>query len=304
MIIVNYIELLLSKIEAKNPKHAIKLRNNLIDLRDEYFTLGNSFFKKYENYLHSINLTLDYSVKCYLKMLEDMIGERIKFIQNGTYSNTSFNEVEKMVYANPEVMTYHMHGLVLGQFLWFDQYERIKFFIENLQKYFQNSQKYLEIGGGHGLYINEATKLLQTTIQFDLIDISGSSLSLAKGILNTNRINYFHKNIFDFKNDDVYDFVTAGEVLEHMEEPIKLLIKIRDLLAETGVCYLTSPINSPMIDHIYLFNNEQEIRELIAKTGFEILQEKIVISEKIPPKIAYKYKVPVIYSAFIKKMKR
>lgn len=51
-----------------------------------------------------------------------MLEERLAFIRKGTYSNTSFEEVEKNVYATPEVMSYHMHGLVLAQFLWFDQY--------------------------------------------------------------------------------------------------------------------------------------------------------------------------------------
>ena len=36
-----------------------------------------------------------------------------------------------------------------------------------------------------------------------------------------------------------------------------------------------------MIDHIYLFKNEQEIREMIDSANFEIIEEKIVISEKI-----------------------
>ncbi len=301
MIVTNYINLLLDKIEAKNAKHATKLRVNLRDFGDDYFQLGNSFYKKYENYLHSVNLDLDYGVDCYLKMLEDMLEQRMMFTRDGSYSNTSFAEVEKQIYSNPEIMQYHMHGLVLAQFLWFEQYERIKFFVENLEKYFNKAQKYLEIGGGHGLYINEAMKLLPETTQFDLVDISNSSLTLAKGILNTDRINYFLKNIFDFTNDVVYDFVTMGEVLEHVEDPLSLLEKIANHLSSTGVCFLTTPINAPMIDHIYLFNEEEEIRELFAKSGFEILEEKIVISEKVTPEIADRFKLPVMYAAFIKK---
>jgi len=300
---INYIELLLNKISAKNQKHATKLRENLKHLSDDYFHLGNSFYEKYEKYLHSQKLTLDFGVECYLRMSEDMVEERIKFIQNGKYSNTSFAEVDKTVYSNPGVMTYHMHGLVLGQFLWFEQWERIKFFVDNLQHYFRNGRKYLEIGGGHGLYINEAMKLLPDTTQFDLVDISESSLTLARGILNTNRVNFHLKNIFDFTNDDEYDFVTIGEVLEHVEEPLRLLKQIRNHLSANGFCYLTTPINAPMIDHIYLFNDEQEIRNLLTEAGFEIVKEKIVISEKISSAKAVRYKVPVMYAAFIETIK-
>ena len=298
----NYIEIFLNKIENINPKHAIKLRSNLAELDSNYYQIGNSFFEKYEKYLLLNNLTLDFGINCYLKMLDDMVEERINFIKNGTYSNSSFTEVEKKVYANSEVMVYHMHGLVLAQFLWFDQYERIKFFVDNLFKYFQKGQKYLEIGGGHGLFVNEALKILPATTQFHLVDISESSLTLAKGIINSNRVECYLKNIFDFHNDDCFDFVTIGEVLEHLEDPLSLLKKINNFLNKNGVCYLTTPINSPMIDHIYLFKNEQEIRDLIKEADFEILQEKIVISEKIATEKAVKFKVPIMYATFIKKI--
>jgi ubiquinone/menaquinone biosynthesis C-methylase UbiE len=234
-------------------------------------------------------------------MISDMLDERLKFIRKGKYSNTSFEDVEKRIYGNPEIMTYHMHGLVLAQFLWFDQYERLLFFSKNLKKHHNNIQKYLEIGGGHGLYINEAISLIPETNQFDLVDISQSSLDLACGIINNDKISYFLKNIFDFPDDKKYDFITMGEVLEHVEDPLSLLQKIAKLLLKDGVCYITTPINAPMIDHIYLFNNEDEIRDLFKKANFEIIEEKIVISEKITEKQASKYKVPVMYAAFIKK---
>ena len=297
----NYIEYLLSRIEDKNPAHFVKLKENLKDLGDDYFNLANPFYEKYEKYLKANQLTLDYGIDFYLKMIEAMLEERLAFIRNGTYSNTSFEEVEKNVYATPEVMSYHMHGLVLAQFLWFDQYERIKFFVDHLTKYFNSGKNYLEIGGGHGLYIYKALQLLPTNTIFDLFDISESSLKIAKGILDTNKVNYYLKNIFDFSNDDVYDFITIGEVLEHVENPKELLMKIGSHLSEDGVCYLTTPVNAPMIDHIYLFNEEQEIRDLLNDAGFEIMEEKIVISEKITAKKAIKFKVPIMYAAFIKK---
>ena len=195
-----------------------------------------------------------------------------------------------------------MNGLVLAQYLWFEQYERILFFKKNIKNHIVKKNNYLEIGGGHGLYIFEAINTLPEIKQFDLVDISQSSLNLAKGILNDNRINFYLKNIFDFKEDEKYDFVTMGEVLEHVENPLDLLKKAGDLLSDEGVFFITTPINSPMIDHIYLFNNEKEIRDIIVKAGFNILEEKIVVSEKISVEKAAKYKVPIMYAAFLKKI--
>ena len=296
------LELILNKIASKNPNHFSKLEANLA-LDNDYKITANNFFDKYLNYLNRNNIAIDFGIDCYLHMISDMLDERLKFIREGKYSNSSFDDVEKRIYGNPEIMTYHMHGLVLAQFLWFDQYERLLFFSKNLKKHHNNIQKYLEIGGGHGLYINEAISLLSESNQFDLVDISQSSLDLAKGIVDNNRINYYLKNIFDFSDDEKYDFITMGEVLEHVEDPLSLLQKIANLLSKDGVCYITTPINAPMIDHIYLFNNEDEIRDLFKKATFEIIEEKIVISEKITQNQASKHKVPVMYAAFIKKIK-
>jgi 2-polyprenyl-3-methyl-5-hydroxy-6-metoxy-1,4-benzoquinol methylase len=296
----SYLETIFSKIEVKNPEHAAKLRKNNKDFGEDYSRMANLFFRKYDTYLKKKNKTLDFGVNCYLHMCADMIDERIKFIKNGKYSSTSFDEVEKRVYGNPEIMIYHMHGLVLAQFLWFDQYYRIDFFCKNLYKYASNAKNYLEIGGGHGLYMNEALVLLPNVKQFDLVDISESSIDLAKGIINDEKVNYYLKNIFDFPDNEAYDFVTMGEVLEHVEDPLALLSKISKLTGKAGICYITTPINSPMIDHIYLFSNEEELRELFNLAGLEILEEKTVISEHITRKMAEKFKVPVMYAAFIK----
>lgn len=295
------LKVILDKIKAKNPKHYEKLVAHLEGYGADYENLANSFFNKYNEYLERNQKSIDFGVDCYLHMIDDMLEERFKFIREGKYSNSSFDDVEKRIYGNPEIMTYHMHGLVLAQFLWFDQYERILFFIENINKYAKDGKKYLEIGGGHGLYMNEAVNLLTNIEKFDLVDISQSSLDLARGIINTNKVNYFLKNIFDFRESETYDFITMGEVLEHVEEPLNLLNKINQLLNKDGVCYITTPINAPMIDHIYLFHNETEIRDMLHQAGFEIIEERIVISEKITEKQAAKFKVPVMYAAFIKK---
>ncbi|MFC4633231.1 class I SAM-dependent methyltransferase [Dokdonia ponticola] len=295
------LETILTTITAKNPAHAQKLKANLASLHESFKKEANAFFNTYKAYLEKQAITLEYSVDCYLHLLEDMIQERYQFIYTGHYSNTSFEEVEKRIYGNPEIMKYHMHGLVLAQFLWFDQYERFLFFKQNLKKHIKNRNSYLEIGGGHGLFIGEALKLLPDIKRFDMVDISQSSLDLAKGIINTPHINYYLKDIFDFSENETYDFITVGEVIEHVENPLQLLKKIKELLSNEGVCYMTTPINAPMIDHIYLFSNENEIRDIVYAAGFEILEEKIVISEKITKEQAIKNKVPIMYASFLKK---
>jgi 2-polyprenyl-3-methyl-5-hydroxy-6-metoxy-1,4-benzoquinol methylase len=298
---IDYLEDFIVKIHEKDPGHASKLLSNLNGLSAAYRSTANSFFGKYAVHLQRSQLDPGFGVDCYLHMIEDMLEERYKFIREGKYSNTSFDDVEKRIYGNSEIMIYHMHGLVLAQFLWFDQYERVLFFINNLEEFLKKDDRYLEIGGGHGLYLNEALRLVPEAGRFDMVDISESSLALAKGIIENEKVNYFLKNIFDFADDEKYDFITMGEVLEHVEDPLSLLNKIHDMLEDDGTCFITTPVNAPMIDHIYLFNNTGEIKELFKRAGLKVVKEKIVISEKISEEKAAKFKVPVMYAAFLKK---
>ena len=57
-----------------------------------------------------------------------------------------------------------------------------------------------------------------------------------------------------------------------------------------------------MIDHIYLFNNVQEIRDLIASAGLGIAAEKSAPSRDLPERLIVQHKFPVMYAAFLRKV--
>ncbi len=56
---------------------------------------------------------------------------------------------------------------------------------------------------------------------------------------------------YDF--NEQFDFITIGEVLEHVENPKNFLNKARKILSDDGNIFITVPINGPAVDHIYLF---------------------------------------------------
>ena len=296
---MNYHDEILLKIELLNPLHAQKLRDNTSCLGDVYLARANDFYGQYNRFLSDNGYTFNFVVDCYLRMLDDMAHERIEFIRLGRYSSSTFKEIDKCYYSKSEVMCYHMHGLALAQFLWFDQYERFAFFTEMLLKHKSHLSSYLEIGGGHGLYCYEALKMLSQSASIEMIDISAYSIRLGKGIINNPRVNFLQKNVFDYSSDSTFDFVTLGEVLEHVENPLQLLIKLRKLIRNSGFAFISTPVNAPMIDHIYLFKDVQQIRDIINRAGLRIVEEKVVISEHVSQQYAEKFKIPVMFAAII-----
>lgn len=263
-----------------------------------YRERAEAFFGRYRNFIESQGKTFSFGVDCFLHLQRSLDQQRGEFLKTGRYANTSFEEVNRAVYANPEVMEYHMHGLVFAQFLWPDQYRRFQFFSDNLHQYAPQVKQYLEVGGGHALYLTEGARQLPHAA-IHVVDVSPTSLDMARGIArDEGRIQYQLMNIFDFP-DGAYDFITMGEVLEHIENPEELLAKIRRLLAPGAHAYITTPANAPMLDHIYLFNSAQEIRAMLTGCGLRIDQETKQYAADFPEEIAERMKFPLMYAAFV-----
>jgi 2-polyprenyl-3-methyl-5-hydroxy-6-metoxy-1,4-benzoquinol methylase len=295
---INYI---CKRIAVLNPIHGKKLKKNLELFDDRYDELTDAFFKKYLPILQLEDKTLDYAIDCYLQMLADVTHETVEFLRTGTYTSTTFAEVNSRVYANPMVMEYYMHGLLLSQFLFKHHYQTLNFFINTLPQYANTTKSYLEVGVGHGFYLSNALDILDDKTRFTVVDISETSLKFAKQLTGDNRVEYNLRDIFEFDNQEKYDFITLGEVLEHVEDPLGLLVKLNSLLSDDGVLFFTTPTNAPAIDHIYLFNNVQEIRDIARAAGFRIVSEASFLSEDVSVERAEKYKIAILYNAFLKK---
>ena len=67
-----------------------------------------------------------------------------------------------------------------------------------------------------------------------------------------------------------------GEVLEHVEDPLIFLNKIHSIAKKDSFIFITTVINAPAIDHIYLFDSIESIKELIIQAKFSIKEMLLV----------------------------
>jgi 2-polyprenyl-3-methyl-5-hydroxy-6-metoxy-1,4-benzoquinol methylase len=289
------------RIEVLNPMHGKKLRKNMGSFGDSYYKVAETFFERYLAILAAEGKTLDYAIDCYLQMIADVNSETVEFLRSGKYTSSTFQEVNERVYARPETMEYYMHGLILSQFLWKHHYGMFEYFISNFPKYAASAKSYLEVGVGHGFVLSKAVEVLDEAVQVTAVDISETSLRLAKSFVGNDRVDYRLRDIFTFNEGHKFDFIVLGEVLEHVEQPLALLVKLHELLADGGVFFFTTPTNAPAIDHIYLFNSVDEIRELVKQAGFQIKSELALPSEDVSPERAAKFKIAMLYGAFLTK---
>jgi|TARA_B110000881_G_C18597799_1_gene532783 2-polyprenyl-3-methyl-5-hydroxy-6-metoxy-1,4-benzoquinol methylase len=292
---------IIEQIQIKNLLHSKRILKNLKTFDQEYFDRADAFLLKYEVLLKNDNKSFDYAINCYLQMLADVNFESVQFLKTGEYTSKSFAEVNERVYNNPDVMEYYMHGLLMSQFLWKQHYDILLWFNLMIGMNSRNIKNYLEVGGGHGLYISEALKLIGEQANYDLVDISKSSLTIAEKMISNDVVSLILTDVFKYFPLNKYDFITMGEVLEHVEEPIKLLQKLHTLLSDNGKLIITTPTNAPAIDHIYLFKGAEDIRYVISEAGFDIEEELCVYSEDVSQEIAERFKISMMYAAVLVK---
>lgn len=287
---------LIAKVEKK---HAVKLRKHLDAMDDMFYVRAGDFLRRYEGALQRQGKTLQFAIDSYIALLHSMLAEQIDFLRTGRYSSSSFAEVNQRVYKDPEVMQQHMHGLALAQFLWPDQYRRFSFFCEQFAKWAPHTRRYLEVGGGHALYLSHAVQSLPPEAEITVVDISPTSIDLARAIAGEERVRYQCMDMREFAHDG-FDFITMGEVLEHLEDPLGLLRHVRSMLLPTGRLYATTPANAPMIDHIWLFRDEDEIRTMLRDGGFEIEQECLMFTDGADKEKGRELQLPLMYAALLR----
>ncbi len=293
------LENIVERISSRNILHGKKLRNNLKKFDEDYFSRAEIFLNKYQSLLLSEDKTIEYAIDCYLQFLADVNFESIQFLRTGEYSSKSFEEVNRRVYSDPEVMEYYLHALLLRQFLLPQNYNILLFFNKTLHQNNERIHSYLEVGGGHGLFVSEAKSIIGKKAKFDLVDISQSAINIAKKMITDENISFILSDVTAYKPTLKYDFITMGEVLEHVENPVNLLQHLHSILNNDGKLFLTTITNAPAIDHIFLFRNADEIREVISSAGFAIEDELCIYSEDMPVERAEKYQISMMYAGVL-----
>lgn len=291
-------------INQKSPLQKKKLERYLNEQDEQFWYLAEQFLASYEKFLVSESLDLEYFVSAYLDLCRNMLKEQTKFLRTGKYSVT-FDHAYKNVYLNKAEMMSYMCGLALSQLLWKNHYEIFRFFREQIKNCQAGVTSYLEIGPGHGMFLVEALKKFNCSL-YEVVDISPISIELSKKAVRymsdkSSFVNFKEKNILDYSpSKKRFDFITMGEVLEHVENPIVLLKKIRALLSSSGEAFITTCANCPAIDHVYLFNSVEEIREMIYSCNFKIESELVLPVENTTPSHIEDYKPGYNYAGVLR----
>lgn len=297
---------ILTIIYTRRLKQKKKLQKLLDD--QEIFISLKDFLENYQAFIDQKKITAMDLAESYLQLVDDMSYARLEFRRTGKYPCQTQGEAIQKTYNNPHIMTKYMLGLALSQFLWIQHYRLFCFYKNHLASMnFNQLHTFLEVGSGHGLFLMELLKRKEIAARVDVVDISSTALTLSKDIVMTtlpdtlSNIHFIHKDIMEYTSNHLYDFITMGEVLEHVENPQKLLTALSTQLKTDGSTFISTCVNAPAIDHVYHFKTVDEIRDLIIQSGFHIVKEIEIPSENVSQEKIEKYKIDILYGAIAKR---
>jgi 2-polyprenyl-3-methyl-5-hydroxy-6-metoxy-1,4-benzoquinol methylase len=230
---------------------------------------------RYLEFCRGKGLSLDYLAESYLTILGDTLDEQHYFQEHGTYRHSTFAEVAASVYHDREYMDRYMYGLAITNFLWPNHVAMSRFLRRTLPR--GRGGRYLEIGPGHGFLLLSAIEIADYD-DFLAVDLSAASVQQTRTI-----VQHFHPGaparveMQDFlEADDLvpgsFDAIVMGEVLEHVEQPDLFLRRIAELAKEDAYVFVTTCINAPAVDHIYLWRTPEELEDMIAANGLTIVE--------------------------------
>ncbi len=291
---------ILELIYEKSPLQKKRLEE-YIGTRDGFFRgLAEDFARSFLAYLRAEGIPLEYAVDSYLDMCKEFLIEQLHFSKTGKYSCESSLAARSEVYENRDRMNSYMHGIIISIFLWKSHYLMFEYFIKEALSV-GAIKRGLEIGAGHGLFLSQAMKKFPEAV-FKVVDISPVSISIASKLTrhttpSPERIEFVNSDIREFESGEKFDFIIMGEVLEHVEDPLGLLKRIRSLITGDGRLFLTTCANAPAVDHVYCYESVAAISGMIEEAGFRVAGELPLSAEGVPREKWEELKTPVNYAA-------
>jgi 2-polyprenyl-3-methyl-5-hydroxy-6-metoxy-1,4-benzoquinol methylase len=267
---------LVDAVKESNPLQGPFLDASVRDLLPEEL----AELKGYLDYCVNRGESIDYLAKCYNTIVQDTLREQLHFQRYRRYRHSTYAEVADSVYQNDDYMRRYMFGLALTGFLWPNHREIHRYFIDRLPR--ASRGRYLEIGPGHGVYFLAAMRHAAFE-RFEAVDISPTSAAQTRDLIESGHFGSFSNyeiTCRDFLADDRirpgFAAVVMGEVLEHVEKPQAFMRRIYELAAPGAFVFVTTAINAPAIDHIYLFKSPAEVRTLCEGSGLRFVDELVV----------------------------
>lgn len=226
--------------------------------------------------------------------------EELAFARTERYRYSTFAETNANVYSNPDFMHRYMDGLLYSHVLWFMHLSSLHFFIQRLGARVKEGGRVLEVGSGHGLLLYLCLSELKmgeaTAWDLSQVSLEQTKSALARlGTLDNARfaVQDMHKAE---PGGEPFDLIILSHLLEHLEDPVDALKRLKPLVGKRGCVYVNVPLNAPMPDHLILLRSPTEAEQLLVDGGFRVVESSSHTTQGVTLSRALKQRTAVTCS--------
>ncbi len=239
----------------------------------------------------------------FVKFTTSVNMAQVRYEREGRYANKTYAEVYADHYSQESEMDDYLWGIFLTNFLWAHHIDITYQFEDRFLPKLRTDARIVEIAPGHGGWgLFALTHLSEATLSG--YDISPSSIKIARSMAQavgmSSRATYEERDALDLNSLEPAsaDGVICSFVIEHLENPERLLEVISHLLRRDGTAFLTGALTAAQVDHIYEFKHESELVSMAEKYGLRAIETLSVNPPRLLPRAKF---VPRSMSLILKK---
>ncbi len=244
----------------------------------------------------------------YAEFVVDYLREQSQFLATGSYSreNEATTSVIDEVYHNDEYMRSYMMGLLASYAIFPHHYKQYKFYVDRFEPTLPSNGACIEFGVGHGMFMTHLLKRQKGRTGFGF-DLSDMALTIARAVasidkIDPSRLTLGNADVASMPLTGEYIAMTAAGLLEHINDPVGFLRRVREHLApEVGRIFFMVPVNTAHADHVVHLETVDDCRHLMLEGGLDLVEEEIAPTENLDLDELYRRKIPIIYLGIYKR---
>jgi SAM-dependent methyltransferase len=206
--------------------------------------------------------------------------------QAGRYTPEKMPDLISEVYEDASYMVPYMWAAILIYPFWPSMVRHIAMYRDDFLKTLPASASVLELACGHGVMGLLAAET-RPDIRVKGFDISPPATAVANRLLavsgHGDRVSFAVKDALKFNLTDsraTYQGILAAMLAEHLEDPRPLFKVLAHHLADDGLIFFSTALESAQRDHTCEFHHESELVKMAEDVGLRVT--RLVCDAGIP----------------------
>jgi SAM-dependent methyltransferase len=216
------------------------------------------------------------AAKGYAKYCMGVWKSQQLYEKTGRYTPETMPDLISEVYEDEGYMVPYMWAAILIYPFWPSMISHIALYRNEFLKSLPAGAKVLELASGHGVMGLLAAET-RSDIHVDGFDISPPATAVANRLLAVSghggRVAFAVKDALKLNLTEKrgsYQGIIAAMLAEHLEDPRPLFAVMAHHLADDGLVFFSTALESAQRDHTYEFHHESELVKMAEDVGLRV----------------------------------